>query len=340
MAASPLSRAPAATSAHPELVVVGASAGGVAALLKLSSALPAPFPAPILVVLHIGANTSVLPMLLSAHGNNRAVHAQDGQALEKGTIYVAPPDHHMLVHDGRIRLNRGPKEHHTRPAIDPLFRSAALAHGPHVVGVVLTGRLDDGTAGLKAIKQCGGVTVVQDPAEAEHPGMPRSALQTVAVDHCLPLEGIAAHLHRLVTASAPPVKASTPAAADLAHEVAVFDGQGDPMENLRAIGKPSTLACPDCAGVLWEIEDMEPPRYRCHTGHAFSLRSLEDTQSATTEDALWGAVRALQQREVILRRLAEHERKVGAGGDADRYEAQADEAARHAELLHGLVVQG
>ena len=339
MATSSPRRTPSATPAAEGLVVIGASAGGVSALLKLSSALPEQFPAPILVVLHIGANTSVLPMLLSAHGNNRAVHAEDGQPLEKATIYVAPPDHHMLVQDGRIRLSRGPKEHHTRPAVDPLFRSAALAAGPRVVGVVLTGRLDDGTAGLSAIKQCGGIAVVQDPAEAEHPGMPRSALQSVAVDHCLPLEGIAAQLQRLVTSLPAPVEAAVPPVPGLTHEVAVFDGEGDPMENLRAIGKPSTLACPDCAGVLWEIGDTEPERYRCHTGHAFSLRSLEGTQSATTEDALWGAVRALQQREVILRRLAEHERKVGADVDADRYETQADEAARHAELLHGLVVE-
>ena len=227
MAAWSPRRALSATSATAGLVVIGASAGGVSALLKLSSALPAQFPAPILVVLHIGANPSVLPMLLSAHGNNRAVHAEDGQVLEKATVYVAPPDHHMLVHDGRIRLSRGAKEHHTRPAIDPLFRSAALARGPGAVGVVLTGRLDDGTAGLKAIKKRGGVALVQDPAEAEHPGMPRSALQTVAVDHCLPLEGIAAQLERLVAPPAAQATAAASAAPDPAYEIAVFDGEGD-----------------------------------------------------------------------------------------------------------------
>ena len=321
----------------PAVVTVGASAGGVAALLTLCAALPAELAAPILVVLHIGANPSVLPMLLSTHGNNRAVHARDGQVLEKGTIYVAPPDHHMLVEDGALRLTRGPKEHHTRPAIDPLFRSAARAYGSRTIGVVLSGRLDDGTAGLRAIKDCGGVALVQDPDEAEHPSMPQSALRAIAVDGCLPLMALADELRRRVESLAPVAPPVPDALKRLTHELAVFKGEGDAMENLDAIAKPSSFACPDCDGVLWEINDTDPPRYRCHTGHAFSLRSLEHTQAAATEDAVWGAVRALQQRELMLRRLAEHERKVGADADADRYETRAEEAGRHAELLSRLL---
>ena len=180
------------------LVVIGGSAGGVSALLALSAGLPRGFRAPVLIVLHIGANQSVLPSLLSAHGNNPAVHAKDGQTLQDGILYVAPPDQHMLVDDGRIRLSHGSKEHHTRPAIDPLFKSAALAHGRAVIGVVLTGWLDDGAAGLQAIKDFGGLAVVQDPADAEQPGMPKSALRSVHVDHCVPLSELAATLVRLV----------------------------------------------------------------------------------------------------------------------------------------------
>lgn len=270
----------------PGVVAVGASAGGVAVLLTLCGALPGHFAAPVLVVLHIGANPSVLPMLLSTRGHNRAVHAEDGQVLEKGTIYVAPPDHHMLLEDGRIRLTHGPKEHHSRPAIDPLFRSAARAYGSRAVGVVLSGRLDDGTAGLKAIKDWGGVALVQDPDEAEHPAMPQSALRAVAVDRCLPLEALAEELRRLVESPAPAAPLLVPDALErLAHEIAVFQGDGDAMENLDAIAEPSSFACPDCGGVL-----------------------------------------------TMLRRLAEHERKVGADADADRCQSQAEEAGRHADL--------
>ena len=323
---------------HQTVVVVGASAGGVKALLTLSSTLPKGFPAPVLVVLHIGANTSVLPSLLATHGNNPAVHAEDGQSLQNGTLYVAPPDHHMLVEDGVVRLSRGPKEHHTRPAIDPLFRSAALARGPRTIGVVLTGRLDDGTAGLQAIKDCGGVAVVQDPADAEVADMPNSALRSVAVDHCVPLAQMAATLVALVGR---PMPADTPPQPErqqqLEVEMDVFRGEGKSMEKLNEIGKPSMFACPDCDGVLWEIGASNPPRYRCHTGHGFSLRSLEETQRGRTEDSLWGAIRALEQREGVLRALAQQSRTNGAEADARRSDAEADEAALQASRLQALV---
>jgi two-component system chemotaxis response regulator CheB len=319
------------------LVVLGASAGGVTALLSLCARLPRGFPAPVLIVLHIGANPSVLPSLLAAHGNNPSVHAEDGQPLEDGILYVAPPDQHMLVVDGRIQLSHGPKEHHTRPAVDPLFRSAALAYGPAVIGVVVTGRLDDGTAGLQAIKDCGGLAVIQDPTDAEHPSMPTSALRSVAVDHCVPLSELAATLVRLVNEPVPAEMAKPPRRDRLEREMSVFCGEGTGMETLNEIGKPSMFACPDCDGVLWELGDSSPPRYRCHTGHAFSLRSLEATQSDATEEALWGAIRALEQREGVLRKLAEHGRSIGAEQDARRSEAEADEAAQQAKRLHAMV---
>jgi two-component system chemotaxis response regulator CheB len=322
------------------LVVVGASAGGVAALLALSAGLPRGFPAPVLIVLHIGANQSVLPALLSAHGNNRAVHAEEGERLQDGTLYVAPPDQHMLVEDGRIRLFHGPKEHHTRPAIDPLFRSAALAHGRAVIGVVLTGRLDDGTAGLQAIKDCGGVAVVQDPADAEHPSMPASVLRSVPVDRCVALSELAATLVRLI-GEPMPADVPVPLRRDrLEREMAVFRGAGGAMKKLEEVGKPSRFACPDCDGVLWEIDAAVQPRYRCHTGHAFSLYSLGETQAGTAEDALWGAIRALEQREGVLRKLAEHRRSLGADGDARRSEAEADAVAQQALRLHRMVEKG
>ena len=321
------------------LVVVGASAGGVAALLALSASLPRNFPAPVLIVLHIGANPSVLPSLLSAHGNNPAVHAEEGQRLRDGVLYVAPPDQHMLVEDDRIRLSHGPKEHHTRPAIDPLFRSAALAHGRAVIGVLLTGRLDDGSAGLKAIKDCGGLAVVQDPADAEHPSMPASALRAVEVDRCVPLTELAPTLVRLVKEPMPAEQPSAEERDRLEHEMTVFRGEGQPMEHLNAIGAPSTFACPDCDGVLWQLHGADPPRYRCHTGHAFSLRTLEETQAGAAEEALWGAIRALEQREALLRKLAEHGRSNGAQTDALRSEAEAEATAQQVARLRLMVVE-
>lgn len=320
-----------------DLVVIGASAGGVSALLELCGALPPNLPAAVLIVLHIGTNPSVLPMLLASRGHNRAVHAEDGQAIETGTLYVAPPDHHLLVKDGALRLSRGAKEHHTRPAIDPLFRSAALEFGPRTIGVVLTGRLDDGTAGLVAIKECGGVAVVQDPADAEHPTMPQSALQSVAVDRVVPLAAMAQTLLQLIEEPALATLTDESARDRLELEMAVTERTETAIENLNVIGKPSTFACPDCNGVLWEISDTRPPRFRCHTGHAFSLRSLEATQATATEDAIWGALRALQMREEVLRRLAAQTRSAGAVDEARLTEAQADEAAQHARALRGLL---
>ena len=177
-----------------KIVVIGASMGGVPALRTLVSSLPEDFPAPLLVVLHIGNFPSILPELLAARCPLTAAHAVDGEKLEPGRIYIAPPDQHMVVDGRTVRLNRGPKEHHSRPAIDPLFVSAALSHGPGVIGVILTGMLDDGTSGLQAIKRCGGVAIVQDPKEAEAPSMPLSALRHVRVDHCAPVADIAALL--------------------------------------------------------------------------------------------------------------------------------------------------
>lgn len=325
--------------ARRDIIVVGASAGGVAALLTLASTLPRDMPAAVLIVLHIGTHRGVLPTLLATRGGHRAVHAEDGQPIEPGTLYVAPPDHHMLVEPGVIRLTRGPKEHHTRPAVDPLFRTAALAYGPRVIGVVLTGRLDDGTAGLQAIKDCGGVAVVQDPAEAEHRSMPLSALQSVAVDRCVPLASMAQTLLQLVGEPIVTTRPPSEARERLAREVALTTDAENPMENLDAIGKPSRVTCPDCDGVLWEISNTRPPRYRCHTGHAFSLRSLCATQDSASEDAVWAAIRALQAREMLQRKLADENRLAGDPESTAENEAKAEAAARLARQLQLLLEQ-
>jgi two-component system chemotaxis response regulator CheB len=232
--------------ASERIVVVGASAGGVRALQALASNLPADFAAPILVVQHIGANPSILPQLLSHAGPLPAAHGEDGEALAPGRIRVAPPDHHMLVEGGRIRLSRGPKEQYARPAIDPLFRSAAVSCGARTIGVLLTGALDDGTEGLQDIKARGGIAVVQDPRDAEVPSMPESALRHVEVDHRAPVAAIGPLLASLVAQPAP--EAPGAPRRELVEENEILLGRGDFMEHLRAIATPSTFTVPSATG--------------------------------------------------------------------------------------------
>jgi two-component system chemotaxis response regulator CheB len=327
---------PASAPSHP-LVVVGASFGGVEALLALASALPPDFPAFIAVVQHIGTQQSILPQLLSRAGPLHAVHPSDGERLRQGRIYVAPPDHHLLVTRDSLRLSRGPRENYTRPAIDPLFRTAALHWGAAAIGVVLTGELDDGTAGLAAIKACGGLAVVQDPQEAVAPSMPASALANVEVDHCVLLKAIAPLLSRLV---APPSSAAPIAAPEsLRREQAIFEGV-KPMENLRAIGTPSQLTCPDCGGTLSEVQSARPLRYRCHTGHAYTVRSLESAQADQTDHGLQASLRALKEREQLLRRLAAVSRGLGEEAQAEVGLRQAARVQAQAARLAELIAEG
>jgi two-component system chemotaxis response regulator CheB len=303
------------------IIVIGASAGGVNALQRLAADLPAQFPAAVLVVLHIGANKSLLPQLLAAAGPNSAAHAQDGEKLRAGHLAVAPPDRHLLVNNGHLSLARGPKENFARPAIDPLFRSAALAYGPRVIGVVLTGNLDDGTAGLQAVKDCGGLTVVEDPSTAFASSMPASALEYVQVDYRVPIESLGRKLVELVSQPSTAAKAPPPA---LRHDHAPQAGTVNAMDDLKAIGTPSAIVCPECGGGLWEIAKAHPARFRCHTGHGYTLRALEYAMNEATEDTLWSAVRALQERAVVKRRVAEANRQLH-----NATEAYADDERAH-----------
>jgi two-component system, chemotaxis family, protein-glutamate methylesterase/glutaminase len=315
-------------------IVIGASSGGVSALLEIAGGLPADLNAVVGLVLHVGAQHSILPELLVRRGPLPAVHAQDGQPLQSGTIYVAPPDHHMLFTTNSVRLTRGPRENHARPALDPLFRSAALEWRERLIGVVLTGDLDDGTAGLAAVKSCGGTAIVQDPLTAFEPSMPATALANVAVDHCVPLADIAPLLARLAGTEPKTVAVAPP--QDLAREQAIFEGK-QAMENLAKVGQPSTLTCPECGGGLWELKDTRPLRYRCHTGHGYSARTLESAQASAAEHALWSSVRALQEREMLLRRLANVAQATGDTAQAEIGRQQADRVKAQVEVLSRLV---
>lgn len=327
-----------------DLIVIGGSAGSVDALSVLAAGLPPDLPAAVCVVVHQPPYApNRLPEILSRTGVLPAVHAQDGAPLLPGTIYVAGPDRHMLVvggtGTGAIRLVRGPKENRTRPAVDPLFRSAALAYGPRVIAVVLSGALDDGTAGLWAVRDRGGLAVVQDPATAAVPSMPANALAEVGADHVVPVEQLAALLDRLAREPAGPGD-DVPATVrnELALEVKV--GALDEEAHLRSerSGEPSRFICPDCGGVLWNTSSKGGPlRFRCETGHAYSAASLAEAQTDEVEEALWASLRALENRAELARARAERAQTRGMEVLARRYTVQWEAAEQHASAVRSLL---
>jgi two-component system chemotaxis response regulator CheB len=294
------------------IVVIGTSAGGIEALRDLAGALPNDFPAAIAVVMHTAPQSpGVLHDILSRSGALTAISPRGGERLRPGYIYVAPPDHHLLLEPGRAIVSRGPRENRFRPAIDPLFRSAAQVFGPLAIGVILTGNLDDGVAGLWSIKQLGGIAIVQDPAEALFPSMPEHALDAVRVDYVVKLAELGPLLVRLVTAPvAEPVAAPAAAAADaITHteiEVKIAKEQDPFASGIGELGEPSRFACPECHGVLLQVKEAGRIRFRCHTGHAYSADSLLAEIDEQIEVALWNAIRAAQEGELLMREIARH----------------------------------
>jgi two-component system, chemotaxis family, protein-glutamate methylesterase/glutaminase len=317
------------------LVVVGASAGGIDALTRLAAALPAEFPAAVCVVLHTSPQSpGVLDGILDRAGPLPAASVHGGERPQPGHIYVAPPDQHLVVEPNRLVLTKGPRENRFRPAIDPLFRSAAQVYGPAAVGVVLTGNLDDGTAGLWAIKQLGGVAIVQDPGDAASPSMPRSALQHVKVDHVVPLAGMAPLLARVVTT---PVYEGGAVVSDrIDIEVKIAKAVDPFTAGIEQLGQASPYACPDCHGVLLRLDEEGHVRFRCHTGHAYSAESLLAAINERVEDALWNAVRAIDEGARYVRHLAEHLQPVDRAR-AERFTAEALEARRQSEAVRQVV---
>ncbi len=320
-----------------EIIVVGASAGGVEALVQVVREFPVKLAASVFVVLHIPAQgPSLLADILSRSGPVKALQAVDYQQIEHGRIYVASPDHHLLIERGFMRVVRGPRENRHRPAIDPLFRSAAVAYGSQVVGVVLTGALDDGTAGLLAIKQRGGITVVQDPRDAMYPDMSRSALAHVKVDHCLPIAQIGSLLVQVSREEVMP-KESQPASEDMEREVRVVEMETNPLNENTQVGVPSPYSCPECGGVLWEVDDGELTRFRCRTGHAFSTDSVLAEQSERLEQALWVALKTLDENASLLRRMAKQAQQNGHPWLVERLNGRIKEAVQQATLLRQVL---
>jgi two-component system chemotaxis response regulator CheB len=319
------------------IIVVGASSGGIEALKILVGALPPDLPAAVCVVIHMAPNApGVLADILGRAGRLPAVQAQNGMPLDHGRIYVAPPDHHLLLEPGTLRLSKGPKENRSRPAIDPLFRSAAQIHGPGAIGVILTGNLDDGTAGLWIIKQLGGIAVVQDPADALYPSMPTHAAHHVQVDYLKPLSEIGPLLAHLV---ARPVEERSPAVAgNLEIEMKIAGGQNAVEAGVETLGEPSPFACPECHGVLMRLKETQPLRFRCHTGHAYSIANLGAAINDGIEDAIWNAARALEEKSLLFEAMATA--LAGRGDEeAERLRQRALEIRRQSNTVRHVAME-
>lgn len=298
------------------IVVIGASEGGLAAVRELLSGLAPDFQAPVFIVIHIGPHPSTLPELLSTTDHSIR-HPTDGEVFRAGQIFIAPPDYHMLVADGRVRLTRGPRENFARPSIDPLFRSAAQEYGPGAIGVILTGGLNDGTAGLYEIARQGGATIVQDPSEALNPSMPQSALRHVAIDHCAPLAEIAPLLTRMI-------------AGPIGRRGDTDQPQEQKMDARFSHDPPVAITCPDCGGALREIEFGSLKQYRCHIGHAYTAEVMLAGQRTAMERSLEAAMRAINERAALCRRAAQ------TSASPDWSEA-ADQAVQQAEALRAIL---
>jgi two-component system chemotaxis response regulator CheB len=321
------------------VVVIGASAGGVNALTELVRNLPRDLAAPVGIVLHIPPDSpSLLPQILNRDSNLQVLTPQNGQEWENGKIYIAPPDRHLLfAEDGTLHVARGPRENRARPAVDPLFRSAALAFGPRVIAVVLTGTLDDGTAGLIAVKERGGIAIVQDPKDALYPGMPESAIAHAAVDHVVPVRAMGELIGRLV--SEPVASLAVPVRREVRLEVHMAGLNVEALATNERPGTPSPYSCPDCGGVLWEIQEGNYARFRCRVGHAYNPETMLGAQQDVLEEALWSAAKTLEETTRLSRRLAENERALGHDWLAQRFEKKEDDARARVEVIRRYLLR-
>jgi two-component system chemotaxis response regulator CheB len=315
-----------------DVVVIGGSAGGVEAAVQLCRSLPAELPAALFLVIHLAGNReSFLPEVLK-NSSLPVSFAVDGDAIRLEHVYVAPPDYHLIISRDHMRVVRGPRYNSYRPAIDPLFHSATRSFGPRVVGVVLSGTLDDGANGLAAIQRRGGIAVVQEPETATYAEMPRSALAHTDANYRLAPADMGPLLGRLArqTVDAPMPGAEETLDAEFGNLV------GDKID-MSDIGKPSVYACPDCNGVLWEVEENGGLRFHCRIGHGFSVQSLAAEHDQALEDSMWAALRALEENIQMRRHLLGHLR-TNTSLSAD-LETRVGESERHAERLRHLLYQ-
>ncbi|MCE3605301.1 chemotaxis protein CheB [Massilia sp. P8910] len=332
-AASTTKTANADSTARPSgfpIIVIGASAGGQSALGALIAQLPADFPAAILIVHHMAATSSNDAMLrmLAGKGNLPCKQAIQHGVIKRGCIYLAQPDHHLMISQGKTLVTKGARENRSRPAIDPLFRSAAIEFGNRVIGVILTGYLDDGTSGMDVIRRCGGVCVVQDPADAAYPDMPQNVLNHVKVDHCVPLAEMGSLLTRLALGER---GAPIPVPGDIAVEAKIAERVLSDLESVEFLGTQVPFNCPGCGGVLWQMKLGKHLRFRCHTGHAYTAATLLAEQTAKMEETLWVALRMFEENKNLLV-------KMGADGTASpSYVERVEQSNIHIRRIKAML---
>lgn len=318
-----------------DIIVIGASAGGVEAVGSLVAELPDDLPASVFVVVHVPAyGQSMLPSILSRRSRLQAVHATDGDEFHNGLIYVAPPDHHMLLDRDRIRVRHGPKENRFRPSVDALFRSAAYVHGPRVIGVVMSGILDDGTSGLWSIKRLGGITMAQTPQDALHAEMPRSAIEQVVVDHTGTAKELGMLIGKLAGTEVPakqPVVDREVRRLGVEIDIAARGGAFD--KGILQWGDIAPFTCPDCHGALVRFQEGPLLRFRCNTGHAFTPRALLASISEALETTFGQASRGLEEQTLMFDLLASHFEKLGETTTAERFRAKGREIRAQARII-------
>jgi two-component system chemotaxis response regulator CheB len=327
----------------PQCITIGASAGGLEPLRDVVSQLPADFPAPVFVVMHVLAtHFSYLPDILSKAGPLPSSHPKDNTRIEAGHIYVAPPDHHLLIDDGFVAVKRGPKENGFRPSVDALFRSAAYSYGPGAIGIVLSGALNDGASGLWSIKRLGGIAIVQEPYEAQYPSMPRSALEYVDADYKVHAKEIGPLLSQLTQEQ--PIEqeiAGNSMEEDLrrmAIETQIAAGVNLPEKTILELGHLSPFTCPECRGSLVRITEGNLFRFRCHTGHGFSAEALWEGLMETVNDLVWQATRGFQEASMLLEHIGRHMQENGGSADAERFLAKARDLNQQASQFQKIAV--
>ena len=321
-----------------DIIAIGGSTGSLDVLRRVFADLPADLPACLFVVRHIATEgTDLLAAILDEAGPLDVRMATDGAPIIPGMAYVAPPGRHLMLESGAVRLGRGPRENMARPAVDPLFRSAALNYGSRVIGVVLTGLLDDGAAGLAAVKRSGGIAIVQDPADSEADDMPRHALTSCDVDYRFPVAKMGQGLARIALEPAPP---SVPASRDLALEVEIAAGRPSTTDVIERIATPVALSCPACSGVLSEIGDHSRLRFRCQIGHAYSADTLDKAHESAVIEALGVALRIIEERHTLMRKMAADAERHGRGLSSRMFNERAAEYRRQADIIRKAALDG
>ncbi|HVG16309.1 MAG TPA: chemotaxis protein CheB [Chitinophagaceae bacterium] len=318
------------------IIVIGTSAGGLNALNEIVSQLEKDWDAAFLIVLHLSRKgiADFLVFRLQQYTTLKCVLGADGITIEKGHIYIAPPAYHLLVRDGQLRLGRGPEENRWKPSIDVLFRSAAATYNGRVTGIILTGLHDDGTSGMSAIKRSGGTSIVQDPNQAEYPEMPMSVLNKMEVDYCVPLVEMGTVLKDIIINKIPE---ETTVPSEVVAEAAIAEKMATSIENVEALGDRSNYTCPDCGGSLWQVRKDVAGRYRCFTGHSYTEADLVVKQSENIEATLWVALRMMEERKNLLKKMERQTRDRGFERFAKDHMVEGREVQHHIDTLRDLL---